>query len=106
MAFMDMILAFKSLQNIKEIRHRDVTPIEALQVSFHALHTVYEVQREQESEESGREEFGQRWYREQNHKDGKGQKVFRDGAYTNWTWWRVPTVRVEDDVEKGSRATL
>lgn len=55
-----MILAFKSLQIIKEIRHRDVIPIEAPWVNFHALHTVYKVQREQESEKSWREEFGQR----------------------------------------------
>lgn len=49
MGYMDMILTFKSLQNIKEIRHRDVTSMQAPQGNLIILHTVYKVQREQKS---------------------------------------------------------
>ena len=52
MDFMDILLAFKSFQNIKEIRHECVSPAWNMQIpwgNFCVLHTVYKVQREQES---------------------------------------------------------
>ena len=49
MDFMDIFLAFKSLENIKEIRHECVSPMQFPWGNFCVLHTVYKVQREQES---------------------------------------------------------
>ena len=49
MGYMNILLAFKSLQNIKEIRHKCVTPLLVPWDNFCVLHTVNKVQREKES---------------------------------------------------------
>lgn len=47
--YMDILLTFKSLQNIKELRHKDVIPIR-----LYGATSKYKVQRRQEWEISER----------------------------------------------------
>ena len=49
MGYMDMMLAFKSLQNLKEIKYRGVIQIQVPWGNLLALYIMYKAQREQKS---------------------------------------------------------
>lgn len=57
-------------------------------------------------EGKGEEHWAEVIQREHSNEGGKGQKVFRNGAYTDLMCVRVSIVRVQDHVGKVSCATL
>ena len=107
MGYMDILLTFKSLQIIKEMRHKDVTLIRPYGTTF--VHFILCLRFSRKNGEKGEEHLGRGNTESKDTEMGKHKSINTFEAYTHGAYtslMRSPIVRVEDQVGKRSCATL